>query len=81
MFTFASPNIFFATFAANSLSFFEFIVGGYLLVKWNSILASAPFALAIPEAISFIFFSKKDLVSGLKVLIVPPNFTLSSITL
>ena len=79
--TWESPNTFLATFEANSLSFLEFIVGGYLFVKWKSTSASAPLAFAIPEEISFNFFSKKDLVSGLNVLIVPPNLTLSSITL
>ena len=59
----------------------EGVDGWVMKDSGNSTSASAPFAFAIPEDISCNFFSKKDLVSGLNVLIVPPNLTLSSITL
>ena len=46
---------------AKILSFFEFIVAGYFL---KYLISAAPlFALDIPIAVSFIFFSIFDLVS------------------
>ena len=73
--TLSSPTKSLATFAANFVSSLEFIVGGYLFTKSNSIFISAPCASAIPLHNSFNLFYMYARVSLLKVLIVPPILT------